>query len=110
MKRQLIVVDRQLTILRASLEDFSLSDAQATASRCRMILSEVLQKVDKLVIGVLHEQRLSIVGFSPTENLGKVRDVSKSVSPMDSLIQSVLRGDYGVKDIAKATKPKARNE
>lgn len=72
-------------------------------SRSRMKLVQSCQKLDKLAVRAINEERVNTLSFNYRENTlgGRDRDVTKSSSG-DDLIGKILRGEVkNGKSIAK---------
>jgi hypothetical protein len=109
VKQNLILVDRWMSNLKMAVDCGEFEDERNALAQSRMKLVECLQKVDKLLVGVINEERFNTIGFRPLTLGGNSKEIAKSDS--DDLVSRILRGEIkNGRTIAKVLGTKAKNE
>jgi hypothetical protein len=108
VKKNLVEVNQWLNNLKSAMENGEWKEARLGSGRCRMRLSESIQKIDRLSVNISNSERVESIGYQP-KTLGG-RDYAKSDSG-DNLIQNILRGNISARKALEGLKPKeARNQ
>ncbi len=101
IRKDLLEVD---SLVRGVLSEWLMDEADIQVIRkaialARMKLAGDCQKLDKLTMKVITEERINTIGFRPNNLGGQNREVTKGSSG-DDIISQILRGEHvSAKDV-----------